>query len=146
MPYSLILQKHFLNWGSLLSDDSSLCQFDIKYPVQHQSKKRESKMSWVEKMLHPTQLRRCSILHSWEDAPSYTVVLQNQRGPERWHRVPNILDTQTWWSEFKPQYQTNKTNGHGCLWLHTWLLSWPVMATHVSAIRVWGVGKSQESG
>ena len=28
--FSWILWKHFLNWGSLLSDDSSLCQVDIK--------------------------------------------------------------------------------------------------------------------
>ena len=30
MPFSWILWKRFLNWGSLLSDDSSLCQGDIK--------------------------------------------------------------------------------------------------------------------
>ena len=30
MPYSQILWKCFLSWGSLLPDDSSLCQVDIK--------------------------------------------------------------------------------------------------------------------
>lgn len=30
LPYTLILWRHFLSWGSLLSDDSSLCQADIK--------------------------------------------------------------------------------------------------------------------
>ena len=28
--YSLIIQRHFLNWGFLFSDNSSLCQVDIK--------------------------------------------------------------------------------------------------------------------
>ena len=28
--YSLITWRHFLHWGSLVSDDSSLCQADIK--------------------------------------------------------------------------------------------------------------------
>jgi hypothetical protein len=30
MPYSLILWRCILNWGSLLSDDSRLCEVDIK--------------------------------------------------------------------------------------------------------------------
>ena len=30
MPYSQILWKHFLNWVSLLSDNSSLCQLDVR--------------------------------------------------------------------------------------------------------------------
>jgi hypothetical protein len=30
LSYSLILWRHFLTWGSLLSDDFSLCQADIK--------------------------------------------------------------------------------------------------------------------
>jgi hypothetical protein len=30
MPYSWISWRHFLNQVSLLSDDSSLCQIDIK--------------------------------------------------------------------------------------------------------------------
>jgi len=30
MPYSWISWRHFLNWGSFLSDDSSLCQVDTK--------------------------------------------------------------------------------------------------------------------
>lgn len=30
ISYSLILWSHFLSWGSLLFDESSLCQLDIK--------------------------------------------------------------------------------------------------------------------
>jgi hypothetical protein len=30
LAYSPIIWEHFLNWGSLLSDDFSLCQVDIK--------------------------------------------------------------------------------------------------------------------
>jgi hypothetical protein len=33
MPYSWIPWRHFLNWGSFLSDDSSLCQVATNQPV-----------------------------------------------------------------------------------------------------------------
>jgi hypothetical protein len=29
LDYSLTIWKHFVNWGSLLSDDLSLCQIDV---------------------------------------------------------------------------------------------------------------------
>lgn len=37
MPYSWISWRHFLNWGSFLSDDSSLCEIDTK-PASASSK------------------------------------------------------------------------------------------------------------
>ena len=35
MPYSWISWRHFLNWGSVLSDDSNLCQVDTQNQPAH---------------------------------------------------------------------------------------------------------------
>jgi hypothetical protein len=56
--YSLILWRHFLTWGSLLSGDAGLCHIDIKCSQQ----RKYNVFFYMEQYLNKNEIRYCDLV------------------------------------------------------------------------------------
>lgn len=97
---SIVLWKHFLNWGSLLLDDSSLCQVNIKLTStpentqllgskgkdsQKEVKKLVAKYLWLQNLSALSSKKRDQIIGDTQDN-----VYKTLKGPvnHQWYLQP----------------------------------------------------------
>jgi hypothetical protein len=100
-PYRLVLWGHFLKWGSLLSDNASLCQVDIK-PARTAS---------LVKMISflPNSTRKSDQIHFLCFVLSIEPHVYRTVLSERWEaNNMSLVNKSAWWLRELPLYQTEK--------------------------------------